>query len=231
MYNTSRMCFCDCLRSLVPVPHKAGAAVCPVHTISDNSELWRAASARTSQKTHPVPQPSSAFCIPTLPVWHPKATLTGFTVMGCHAMPGMCCWFQSFAIASRWEWSPHFCSRINEVSGKEKKKVLSKVKREERSLLHLPCRIQETQLTVFPWKHYSHQKGLKWRDRGTWEFNSSVLLDATMLWCFEDPCQTNFKLQDILRDEWLHSLSSFFFFFWLMSLIFYCNQALDFSFF
>lgn len=33
----------------LPIPHKAGAAVCPVRTISDNSELWRAASAYTIQ--------------------------------------------------------------------------------------------------------------------------------------------------------------------------------------
>lgn len=48
---------------------------------------------------------------------------------------------------------------------KKKKMVLSKVKREEQSLPHPPCRSQETQ-AVFPLKNYSCQKNLEQRDQG-----------------------------------------------------------------
>lgn len=82
--------------------------------------------------------------------------------------------------------------------------VLSKVKREEQSLPHPTCRSQETQ-AVFPLRHCSCQKNLE-EGAGHGRANFSVLLDAAIPWCFENPCQPGFKHQD----ESLHSLAGCF---------------------
>lgn len=81
--------------------------------------------------------------------------------------------------------------------------VLRKVRKEEQPLPHLPCRLQETQNCVSLKTQSSEDPRM--------ERSGAVRLSSSVLWCFENPCQTDFQLQHLLQDERLCSLASFFF--------------------